>query len=210
MLLQLPQQYPVSFKRVMGIFFVKDALFFFGYTFVPLTVGLIISSPIIGVEFIEMFMGGATLFMTFMMSMASSFFMSAVYTSNKKTGGILLLTVALLIGLVWPLELIPLGELLPPLGYWYTGNSISLTLSIVYIVSVSVLGVLSVKEKYESNVHVYENRLLKEEDRFTWIGDLSTLLSKEWLELKRSGGLCPCSGWFPRFNHGDLWFDLYL
>ena len=196
MLLQLPQQYPVSFKRVMGIFFVKDALFYFGYTFLPLTVGLLISSPIIDVEFVEMFMGGATLFMTFMLGMASSFFLSAVYTSNKKTGGILLLAVALLIGLVWPLELIPLGELLPPLGYWSTGNSISLTLSVVYIVSVSVLGALSVKEKYESKVHVYENRLLKDEAKFTWIGDLSTLLSKEWLELKRSGGLVPVVGGF--------------
>lgn len=196
MLLQLPQHYPVSFKRVMGIFFVKDAFFYFGYTFLPLTAGLLISSPIIGAGLAEMFMGGATLFMTFMMGMASSFFMSAVYTSNKQAGGILLLVAGMLIGLVWPLGLVPLGELLPPLGYWSSGNSISLSLSVLYVVSVSVLGALSVKERYESKVHIYENRLLKAEMRLTWIGDLSTLLSKEWLELKRSGGLFPVVGGF--------------
>jgi len=196
MLLQLSQQYPISFKRLMGLFFIKDALFYLGYTFLPLTVGLLISSPIIGVGFFEMFMGGATLFLTFMMSMASSFLLSAVYTSNKKWGGVLLLVVSLFGSLVWPIGLIPLGELLPPLGYWSTGNNISLILSFVYVVSVSVLGVLSIRERYESKVQVYENRLLRDENRFTWIGDTSILLSKEWLELKRSGGLIPVVGGF--------------
>ena len=45
MLLQLPQLYPVSFKRVMAIFYVKDALFYVLYTFLPLTAGLMASSP---------------------------------------------------------------------------------------------------------------------------------------------------------------------
>ena len=39
MLLQLPQLYSISFKRVMGVFYVKDALYYLIYSFVPLVLG---------------------------------------------------------------------------------------------------------------------------------------------------------------------------
>ena len=47
------------------------------------------------------------------------------------------------------------------------------------------------KEKFEEKSKKYTEEFLSNEKRFSFAGDMKTLLAKEFLELKRSGGLGP-------------------
>jgi hypothetical protein len=191
MLLQLPQLYPVSFKQVMGVFYLKDSLYYLIYSFIPLVLGVGIAAPSAGVSYHGVFVLGVTMFLAFMMGMGLSFALSAL--SLKSSRGTFLLSCAIfsLILLAYPLNIIPAGYLLPPLGYWMTKNSAYLLVSVAQSTILASVGVVLMKEHFEIRQKRYSESFLSVENKFASIGQLRTMVAKEWLELVRSGSLFP-------------------
>ncbi len=189
MLLQLPQLLPLTFGRIMAMFFLKDALFYLLYSYVPLVAGIAIASPLAGVSLGSVALIGITMFLTFMMGMGLSFLLSAMSVRSKKATAALCLTIFGLVSLVWPLGVLELGQLLLPLGFWVRRDATLLATSMLIAIVFSSLAVLTVEERYKATRGRFKSRLLPTESMIPSRGSMRTLLAKEGLELLRSGAL---------------------
>jgi len=191
LLLQLPQLYPITFKRTMAIFYLKDMLFYILYSLIPLICGIALAAPLAGVTYAGVALLGLTIFITFLMGMGLSFMISAISLRSKAGAGAIGLLILVLVILIWPLGIIRPGQLLLPLGYWYGFEPMYLIASTLLAVLFSVCAVVLMKERFESPQERYDNMLLDAEASFGFTGDMSTLVAKEWVELRRSGALGP-------------------
>ena len=189
MLLQLPQLLPLTFRRVMAAFFLKDALFYLLYSYIPLVAGIAVASPLAGVSLGSVALLGITMFLTFMMGMGLSFLLSAMSVRSKKAAVASCLTISAMISLVWPLGVLEPGQLLLPLGFWVSRDAALLAASILIAIAFSSLAVLTVEERYRTTQGRFKSRLLQTESRIPFGDGRSPLLAKEWLELLRSGAL---------------------
>ena len=195
MLLQLPQIYPIGFKKVMTVFYLKDSLYYLIYSYVPLTLGAAVAAPHAGVSLQAVAILGSTMFLAFMMGMGLSFALSALSLSSKLGTMILSCLIVSLIPLYY-LNILPAGYVLPPLGYWATKNTAYLLISGVESVILAALGVLMMKERFEVRQRRYHESYLGVESKLGSLGDLGAMAAKEWLELVRSGSLVPAVSGF--------------
>jgi len=191
MLLQLPQQYPISFKHVMGVFYIKDSLYYLVYSYIPLVMGVGLAAPSAGVSYRGVAVLGVTMFLAFMMGMGLSFALSALSLKSKRGTFILSLAIFSLIFLAHPLELIPVSYVLPPMGYWATRNIGYLLVTAAISAILAAAGVLFMKERFELRQRRYDEFFLSAETKLGFMGGLRTMVAKEWLELVRSGSLVP-------------------
>ncbi len=188
-LLQVGELQPVTFRKVMAIFFLKDALYYLVYSLVPLIGGIALAAP-----FAHISLGGVgalalTLCLTFMTGMSLSFLLSAVAVRSRIAGAAFGGVVALLALAVWPGGALKAGDVLLPLGYWTGAGALDLVLGGALAVAFAIAAVLLMKERFEPPLRAYASQLLPTESRFAFTGALKTLAAKEWLELRRSGGL---------------------
>jgi hypothetical protein len=191
MLLQLPLLQPVSFRRVMAIFYVKDALFYILYSLIPLVGGIAIAAPLAGVTYPGVALLGFTMFLTFMVGMSLSFLLSAISTRSGPAAGLVGLALLLAVAAVWPLGILAPGHVLHGLGFWYHMNPLYLGACALEALVLSILAVVAMRERFEAPQERYDAALLQTETRFAFTGDMRTLVAKEWLELRRSGALSP-------------------
>jgi hypothetical protein len=189
MLLHVPQILPVSFRRAMGVFYLKDALFYLLYSFVPLTAGIALAAPLVGVSLASVALLGFTMFLTFMMGMGLSFLLSATAAMSRPAAGALGLAILGLVLMAWPLGALEPGRLLLPLGYWDSSDPLLLVASSLIAVALPTVALPLIRERIKSTRDRHASSLLPTESRFSFAGDMSTLLAKEWLELLRSGTL---------------------
>jgi hypothetical protein len=193
LLLQMSHLYPVSFKRTMAIFYLKDALYYILYSLIPLILGIAVGAPLAGITLGGVALLGLTMFLMFMMGMALSFLISAISMRSKKGAGAVGLLLLGLVATVWPLGLLRPGHLLLPLGFWYGYEALYLVISALLVVLMSVAAVLGMKERFEPLQERYESSLLPTEDMFGFLGagPMRTLVAKEWVEIRRSGAMGP-------------------
>ncbi len=90
MLLQLPQWQPVTFRRVMAVFYLKDATFYVLYSILPLLGGIAVAAPLAGIPWTSVALLALSLSLTFMLGMSLSFLISAmaawyVFLKHAKT-----------------------------------------------------------------------------------------------------------------------------
>jgi hypothetical protein len=171
----------------MGLFYMKDALFYVVYTFIPLTCGIAVGASFVGVGLGSVALLGVTMVLTFMMGMSVSFLLSAMTTRSKPLATLLGLFLAGGVSAVWPLRLIEAGQLIPPLGYWDSRAALLLVFPVAFTFIVSGAAVFNIRERPRT-IHVkHVSNLLPTEKKFTFTGGLSVLVAKEWTELRRSG-----------------------
>jgi hypothetical protein len=194
MLLQLPQIYPISLKKVMATFFVKDSLFYLVYTFVPMILGIAIAAPYVGVSIFGILRLGVTMFLAFMIGMGLSFVSSAASSRSRLLGAFAYLTIFIIALLVYPLNILQPQQVLLPLAYWVDRSLIWPILSIILSIGLATAGSLLIKERYEIKQTKFNNSLLKVNARLPAIGEIRPLVAKEWLELARSGNILPAVG----------------
>ena len=195
-LLALPSLQPVTFRRVMALFYLKDATFYILYAIIPIVGGIAIGAPFAGASLISVGLLGVTLFLAFMIGMSLSFLASTASTRSRAATLAGLLLVLGLVALVWPLGVLAPGQILPPLGFWAQKNPLYLLLAAVLASLLSAAAILLTKERFEAPTRSYASALLPIERRFSFSGPLKTLISKEWLELRRSGALGAVVGGF--------------
>lgn len=191
MIMQMPQTYPVSFRRMMAVFYAKDSLFYLLYSYVPLTLGLAVAAPGAGVSLGGVAMLGFTTFISFMMGMGLSFTLSAVSVRSRPLWLLLNAAVAGVAALVYPLGLLPPEQIILPLAYWTERSMWTLGASSVTAVVLALAGVALMKERYESRESRSGFSFLDAEGLFGFTGGLRTLVAKEWAEVRRAGALIP-------------------
>jgi hypothetical protein len=189
MLLHVPQILPISFRRAMAVFYLKDALFYLLYSFVPLTAGIAMAAPLAGVALGRVALLGFTVSLTFLMGMGLSFLLSAAAARSRPAAGTLGLAVLGVVLTVWPLGLLEPGQLLLPLGYWDGLDPLLLVASSLIAIVLPAAALPVIRERIRSTRDRHVGSLLSTESRFAFAGEMSTLLAKEWLELLRSGTL---------------------
>jgi hypothetical protein len=194
MLLQLPQIYPITFRRVMAVFYVKDSIFYLIYTFIPMVLGIGVVGSYFGFSILGVLRIGATTFLTFMLGMGLSFVISALSIRSKMWGLTAFLGLLVLVALVWPLGLLLPHQILLPLGYWVDRSLIWPLVSAAIAVGLSTGGVLLMRERFEIQHKRYVDSFLRIDSRFKVYGNIQSLVAKEWLELTRSGSLTPIVG----------------
>jgi hypothetical protein len=191
MLLQLPQLYPISFKEMMAIFFVKDTVYYVLYSFVPMVAGLMVVAPQVGVTYQGVATLGVTMFLAFLMGMGVSFLNSALSSWKKPFSWMFRVFIVGAILMYKPLGVLSLDYLIPPLGYWTTRNLHFLSATYILSIILTTLALMVTKEKYETREESYADALGDTSEQFGFMGGLSTIVAKEWLELSRSGTLKP-------------------
>lgn len=196
MLLQLPQTFPVTFRKMMGIFYVKDSLFYLVYTFAPMIFGVGVVGAFFEYSALGVFWVGVTTFLTFMLGMGISFVISAFLARSKLFGLVTYLALFILIALVWPIGILPPHHILLPFGYWVDKSLVWLLASSVIAVVLAAAGVLLMREQFETRSRRYNGSFLRVDDLFSVFGYHRTLVAKEWLELTRSGSLAPIIGMY--------------
>jgi len=191
MVMQMPQTYPVSFRRMMAVFYAKDAVFYILYSYVPLTLGIAVAAPMAGVSFTGVAMLGVTTFLAFMVGMGLSFTLSAVSVRSRRAGLALYTVLGCVVAMIHPLGIFGPECLMPSLGYWASRDPIGIGVSAVASLIFASLGVALMKEKYEIKRTKHGDSLLGFDRLFDFMGGLSTMAAKEWIEVRRSGALGP-------------------
>lgn len=191
MLLQISQSQPISFKRVMAAFYIKDAIFYLLYSLIPLVGGIAVAAPLAHVSYGGVALLFLTMFLTFMMGMSLSFLLSAMATRSVPATGVMALALLVFFLGIWPLGVIPPGLFIMPLGFWEWHNILSLLVPACLMLLMSWGAVSLMRERYEVMSERYDEALLGTEESFAFTGGMKTLMAKEWLELRRSGSLSP-------------------
>jgi len=191
MLLGLPALHPLIFRRVMALFFYKDAVFYIFYSILPLVGGIAVAAPFTDISLSSVGVLGITVFLAFMIGMSLSFLISAVATRSRPAAGLLAFSIVGLALLVNPMEVLEAGQLLWPLGFWTDRSLIMLGGSVIVALGLSVAAILTMKERVTVPEERHHSVLLRTEDKFAFTGDRKVLVAKEFLELRRSGTLGP-------------------
>src|SRR4030042_6850903 len=159
MLLKLPQIYPISVKKVMAIFFIKDSLFYLVYTYVPMILGISIVAPHEGVTALGILRLGLTAFLAFMIGMGLSFVSSAASTRSRIFGALAYIFIIATALLVYPLNILQPQYVLLPLAYWADRSLIWPILSVILSIGLAATGSLLMKESYEIKQTKFNNSL---------------------------------------------------
>ncbi len=191
LLLRLCEVEPIDYRKVLGIFYVKEIIFYVLYSIIPLSFGVIIGSIIRGIPLPGALMMSFTLFLAFLLGMSISFLLSSLQVRSPflaLIGLFMIMTPALM---VWPLEILPVQAVFHPYGFWVDRSPLMPVLSIVEAIIFSTIALLLSRQRLSSPSVSYKPELLHREKTFSRITKASYMLSKEWLELKRSGTLAP-------------------
>lgn len=191
LLLQTPKLFPISFRRIMAHFFIKDAGFYLVYSIIPFTLAALVSSPISGFSFQFVATIFVSLTVSFMFGMCLSFLFSAIYMRSSKLMFAIIVLIFGFFSLRFVFDNFYLEKIILPMGYWDNGSISSFIISIILVIFFSVLAILLMKEKFEEKSNKYPEEVISAENRFSFTGDMKTLMAKELLELKRSGGIAP-------------------
>lgn len=205
MVMQMPQTYPVSFKRMMAVFYVKDAVFYLLYSYIPLTLGVAVAAPMAEASLSGVAMLGVTTFLAFMVGMGLSFTLSAVSVRSRPAGLAMYAVLACVVAMIHPLGIIGPECLMPSLGYWASRDPQGIAAAAAASLILASLGVALMKEKYEIRQSRYGDSLLGFDRLLEVMGGLSTLAAKEWIEVRRSGALGPVV-----FSFGSHLLAVYL
>ena len=188
-ILQMTEPLPLSFRRLMAMFYLKDALFYILYTYLPLICGIAVAAPLAGISIGSIIKLGLTMILTFMTGMSLSFLISALAVRSKPALIFMLSSMACLTILIWPLQILEPGQLILPLGYWSNPNPLLIVSTILLTSLFSVVAILVIRERFETVQGRYTSVLLDVEPQFAFTGELKILVAKEWVELGRSGML---------------------
>ena len=188
-ILQMTETLPLSFRKLMTMFYLKDALFYILYTYLPLICGIAVAAPLAGISMGNIAKLGLTMILTFITGMSLSLLISALAARSKPALIFMLSSMACLTILVWPLQILEPGQLILPLGYWSDPNPLLIASTMLLASLSSVAAILIIRERFETVQGRYKSALLDVEPQFAFTGELKILVAKEWVELGRSGVL---------------------
>jgi hypothetical protein len=179
---------PLSGRFIFANFVVKDTLYYFVLWVLPLALGFIIASPLIGIPLALPLLLTLTLTLSFLSGLCAVFFLSSVYSRSKPALAAILLALAGIAGGYALLTGANPARLFPPLRLFTAFSWLNLVLScavIVVLFSVSIA--LFTPEPPGSTRRVRE--MLTPLTRRLSFFPTPPLAAKDLIDMYRSGGV---------------------
>jgi len=188
--LQTPATQPIGYRELFAAFYVKEIIYYFLYSIVPIIGGMLLSIPITGFQVSSVLFLLLTLTLSFLLGLSFSFFLSAVSARSKAALGSLLVILALIVslGLATGYDL---ANLVPSIALQRTHDPVHLLLSLALFATFSAVALWLVRVRTGQRSERYEARMLETADRFSLVGGNAILAGKDWIDLVRSRTLVP-------------------
>ena len=180
-LISTPETLPISYKKTFLLSYLRDFIYYSFFNFIPLIFGLFAGTIIIKTSILTLSILSLFLFLSFLEGSALSFFLSILFSKNRK----IFYTVSIVITVLVLISLrynIFLSLLVPPYLY-ITNRSLSLLLTILYILVFIIIGYSITPEEYEIKMHRYQHAF--ESFQFKIFRRYSTFMSKEFIDMLR-------------------------
>jgi hypothetical protein len=194
LLLQTPTLLPVRFRTIFLAFYVKDIIYYILYTIAPLVAGIALSIPVTGFHITSVLFLLLTATLSFLLGISLSFSLSSIYVRWRAGFIALLGTVFVFLSAAYLGKWFDITQLLPSLELQRTANIWYLLLSAILVVSLSAVAVLTLQVRFGSSSKLFSAEMLKASRSFEFARGGSTLMAKDWIDLKRSRTLGPVAG----------------
>lgn len=190
-LLKTPILQPIGFRGIFLVFYLKDIIFYFFFSIIPIVLGIGLSIPLTSFRITSVLFLLLTISFTFLLGISFSFFLSTLYVRLRALFALVFVAFisAFIAGPI--LDLISIDFLIPSLMYQNTGNIIYLGLSLIMFLFFSAIAVGFLKIESGKRSERYDAEIILAKDKFSFMGHQSKFIAKEWLDLRRSGHLAP-------------------
>lgn len=196
-LVAMPYLLPLSFRTTFMGIYLRDAVFYVLLLLVPATLGLVFAAPVAGFHLTSIGLFFIAVSLSFMLGLSLSFFASIIYIRNVPV----FLGVTAVIAAVFVshgfLGVPELETIIPSLGYQmnvapfgddYATAALYAAIAILAIVAFTVVAFILVQVRINISTRMHDDLLPKMYNRVTFMKGLNrTLISKEFLDLRRSG-----------------------
>jgi hypothetical protein len=190
-LLKTPIRQPIGFRGIFLVFYLKDVIFYFFFSIIPIIAGVGLSIPITSFRITSVLFLLLTISLTFMLGISFSFFLSTLYVRLRALFAIVFIAF-ISVFVAGPIfNWLDIEILIPSLTYQYTGNLLYLGLSLLFVFIFSAIAVGFLKIAPSRNSERYDAEIIKARKTFSFMGAHSKFVAKEWLDLRRSGHLAP-------------------
>ncbi len=192
----MPGILPMRLRKTFFGMYVRDAIFYVALLLAPATLGLIMSIPLTHFRIVSIGVLFGTALLSFLLGMSLSFFVSTLYMRSQmafliSVGGITALFAAAgttrSIPLSWILPGLAAHEHLPPFPTDVIAAVRPILAGLGIVVAFVAAAVLLVPEQYEPRAVVAREELPRLVARLKRLGEYAPLLSKEFVDLQRSG-----------------------
>jgi hypothetical protein len=194
----MPFLLPFTFRRAYSAMFLRDLIFYSVLILLPGLAGVTLSTLVIPYHLASIAVAFAAVFLSFLLGLSFSFFVSVLYLRSRSLFVAALLTFIAYVGgyglLAGPgLEAVLPSQgfqnALPPLGSNPSQALLFLSLSLVLIVGFTALAILSVRPYQESRIKRIREVLPAYLRSFGFARSYQNLLAKEFLDMSRAGAL---------------------
>jgi hypothetical protein len=194
-LIATPSFLPISFRKAFLGMFLRDVIFYLALILIPALVGLLIATPLAGFSYVSVGSVFIPILLSFLFGISLSFAISVIFTRSLMAFMIMVASFILVIighafgiyGMDMVLPSYGLQFVLPPFTF---NPAAALTYTVLCISLVLIfldIAVLFVRESYENARSRYEDILPSYFLKFTFTRGYQTLISKEFVDLIRSG-----------------------
>lgn len=196
-LVAMPYLLPLSFKTTFLGIYLRDALFYIVLLLVPATLGLVAAAPFMGFAITSVGLFFVAILVSFMLGMSLSFLASVIYIRNVPAFLVFTAAVAIVFVLFGVLGVVDPQLVIPSLGFQMNVRPFPvhaalalgyLAVSVVVTVVFTFLAYALIKVRINIVSQMYTNLLPSYQEKIRWLsGTNRTLISKEFVDLKRSG-----------------------
>ncbi|QLH75010.1 MAG: hypothetical protein HPY73_05860 [Methanomassiliicoccales archaeon] len=195
-LVTTPFLLPLSFRRAYFAMFLRDLVFYSVLILVPALFGLTISALIAGYRLTSVFLLFMALFLSFLLGISFSFFVSVVYTRSIAAFlAVILVTLSSLIA-YGVFDILSIDILIPSIGLQMNVQpfgedvgmallfgSLSITASLIF----AAMAVVLVSVEREGRTSSYDDQFSIYSKRLKVFRPYDALLAKELVDILRSG-----------------------
>jgi hypothetical protein len=174
---------PISERRILANFLVKDILYYFVLWILPFAVGFAFASPFISVNFFYSLSLLLIITLSFLVGLSVAFILSTLYAHSIKLL-LVFMTMATATGLIL---MSYFGVSLSSIVFSYIPSARQIALSLLLIIVPSSISLMFPKVDYPQKKRLYKNSLNRL-SRLFWFSRYPTFISKDFLDFNRSEG----------------------
>ncbi|MEM0448460.1 MAG: hypothetical protein QW520_01380 [Methanomassiliicoccales archaeon] len=196
-LVAMPFLLPFTFRKAYASMYLRDVIFYVVLILIPGLVGALASTLVVNYRLVSLLAVFVTVLLSFLLGVSFSFLVSVLYIRSK-AAFLVVMTAFMILIMAYGIDLIPLEYLLPSWGFQLGLRPLGedLSLSIVYFIIslVSCLAMAASAVILVRQIPLVETQRVGDNypryfDAFRMARSLQPLLSKEFSDMARSGGI---------------------
>jgi len=192
LILQTPLTQPIDGRELFAAFYVKEIIYYFLYSIVPIIGGIALSIPVTGFPVTSVLFLLLTTTLSFLIGLSLSFFLSSMYVRSRALFGVLVGVMAVVFLTGFVTKAYDVADLIPSIALQRTHEPLYLAIALAVIALFSFVAIMTIQVKYSGRASErHEARMLETAGSFTFARSCSALMGKDWIDLLRSRTLVP-------------------